>query len=214
MKNFTSTLFLYLLVSIVLLGFGCGFGTDNTAVEADSVFVDTLQTVDAATVPTKIILIPEALEIGIPKELQVKSRKNGATEDSLFFEVEMGINPMDLEFDMLKFIDDNLSLEQMEEQSLFVGDEGKTYEHESGKKYRSRWYAMPYVMERKFRLTTYKDDDDFSTLEDDAKANGYSDLVENQMLSAHTNRYYVRLKTNDSGKPRIFILVLDLIVGC
>ncbi len=214
MKNFTSPLFICLLACIVFLGFGCGVGTDNSAVEADSVLVDTLQTVDATTEPTKIILIAGALEIGIPKELQVKSRKNGATEDSLFFEVEMGINPMDLEFDMLTFKDENLSLEQMEEQSLYLSDEGKTYEHESGKKYRSQWYALPYVMERKFRLTTYKDDNDFSTLEDDAKANGYSDLVENLLLSAYTNRYYVRLKTEDSGKPRIFIMVLDLIIGC
>jgi hypothetical protein len=73
---------------------------------------------------------------------------------------------------------------------------------------------MPYVLERKFRLTTYKDDDDFSTLEDDSKANGYGDLIESQMLSAYINRYYVRFKTTDSGKPRIFILVLDLIIGC
>ena len=214
MKNFTSPLFICLLASIVFLGFGCGSGTDNSAVEADSVFVDTLQTVDSAQEPIRIVLIPGALEIGIPKELQVKSRKNGATEDSLFFEVEMGVNPMDLEFDMLKFTDDSMTLEQMERQALYISDEGKTYEHESGKKYFSQWYALPYVMERKFRLTTFKDDNDYSTLEEDAKANGSISLKENKTFSAFNNRYYIRFGTREAGKPRTFILVLDLIVGC
>jgi hypothetical protein len=214
MKNFTSPLFICLLASIVFLGFGCGSGTDNSAVEADSVFVDTLQTVDSAQEPIRIVLIPGALEIGIPKELKVKSHKKGATEDSLFFEVEMGVNPMDLEFDMLKFTDDSMSLEQMERQALYISDEGKTYEHESGKKYLSQWYALPYVMERKFRLTTFKDDNDYSTLEEDAKANGSISLKENQTFSAFKNRYYIRFVTREAGKPRTFILVLDLIVGC
>lgn len=191
---------------------GCTNQTTSSEVLSDSLQAESQ--LEPVTNTRILALIPGALEIGIPEGLNEKERKKGATEDSLFFEVEMGVNPMDLEFGIIINSAENLSLEQMEEQSLFISDEGKTYEHESGKKYRSQWYALPYVMERKFRLTTYKDDNDYSTLENDAKANGNAGLQENQTLSAFTNRYYIRFITQEAGKPRAFVMVLNLTVGC
>jgi hypothetical protein len=211
MKKTISTLFLLLMAGLLFLGASCGSSTENKAAEADSAFVEN---VDEATKPTNLVLIPGALELGIPSELKEKSRKKGNTEDSIFFELEMGVNPMDLEFGMLKNNDDNLSVEQMEEQRLFVNDEGKTFEHTPEKMYRSQWYALTYAMEKKFRLTSFKDENDYSTLVEDAKANGNTGVKENQTLSAYTNRYYLKLRTILAGKPKVFMLVLDMMVGC
>jgi hypothetical protein len=211
MKKTISTLFLFLVAGLLFLGASCGSSTENKAAEADSAFVEN---VDEAPKPTNLVLIPGALELGIPSELKEKSRKKGNTEDSIFFELEMGVNPMDLEFGMLKNNDDNLSIEQMEEQHLFVNDEGKTFEHTPEKMYRSQWYALTYAMEKKFRLTSFKDENDYSTLVEDAKANGNTGLKENQTLSAYTNRYYLKLSTIMARKPKVFILVLDMMVGC
>jgi hypothetical protein len=216
MKNAYSTLALafILIAGLAILSAGCGSNTTASNQESDSLQNEAQneEPNEQSAAQKLLVLIPGALEIGIPEGVSETSRKKSPTEDSLFFEVEMGINPMDLEFGMIKNSDENLSLEQMEEQSLFISDEGKTYEHESGKKYRSQWYALPYVMERKFRLTTYKDDNDYSTLEDDAKGN--AELKENQTLSAYTNRYYIRFITKEAGKPRVFVMVLSLTVGC
>ena len=218
MKNASSTLALafILVTGLAIFSAGCGSNPTTSTEESDSLQTEAQneEPNEQSTGSKLLVLIPGALEIGIPEGVNEKERKKGTSEDSLFFEVEMGVNPMDLEFGMVKNSDENLSLEQMEEQSLFISDEGKTKEHESGKKYRSQWYALPYVMERKFRLTTYKDDNDYSTLEDDAKANGNAELKENQTLSAFTNRYYIRFITKEAGKPRIFVMVLNLTVGC
>ena len=211
MKKTISTLFLFLLAGLLFLCASCGSTTENKAVEADSVMVENM---DESPKPTNLVLMPAALELGIPSELKEKSRKKGNTEDSIFFELEMGVNPMDLEFGMLKNSDENLSLEQMEEQHLYVNDEGKTFEHTPGKKYRSNWYTLTYALEKKFRLTSFKDESDYSTLVEDAKANGNTGLKENQTLSAYTNRYYLKLSTIMAGKPKVFMLVLDMMVGC
>jgi hypothetical protein len=211
MKKTTSTLFSFLLAGLLFLCASCGSTTENKAVEADSA---TVENVGEAPKPTNLVLIPGTLELEIPSELKEKSRKNGNTEDSIFFELELGVNPMDLEFGMLQNNDENLSLEQMEEQHLYVNGEGKTFEHAPGKKYRSHWYTLTYAMERKFRLTSFKDENDYSTLVDDAKANGNTGLKENQTLSAYTNRYYLKLSTNEAGKSKAFVLVLDMMVGC
>lgn len=212
MKTWISVKTMFPLLWGAVVVSGCTNQTTSSEVLSDSLQAESQ--LEPVTNTRILALIPGALEIGIPEGLNEKERKKGATEDSLFFEVEMGVNPMDLEFGIIINSAENLSLEQMEEQSLFISDEGKTYEHESGKKYRSQWYALPYVMERKFRLTTYKDDNDYSTLENDAKANGNAGLQENQTLSAFTNRYYIRFITQEAGKPRAFVMVLNLTVGC
>ncbi len=211
MKKTTSTLFLFLLAGLLLLGASCGSTTENKAVEADSAMVENI---DEAPKPTNLVLMPAGLELGIPSELKEKSRKKGNAEDSIFFELEIGVNPLDLEFDMLKNSDENLSLEQMEEQHLYVNDEIKTFEHTAGKKYRSNWYTLTYALEKKFRLTSFKDENDYSTLVEDAKENGKTGLKENQTLSAYTNRYYLKLSTIMAGKPKVFMLVFDMMVGC
>lgn len=211
MKKTNSTLFLFLLAGLLFFGTSCGSSTENKAVEADSAMVENM---DESTNPTNLVLIQGALELGIPSELKEKSRKKGNAEDSIFFELEMGVNPMDLEFGMLKNSDENLSLEQMEEQHLFVNDEGKTFEHTPGKKYLSNWYTLTYALEKKFRLSSYKDENDYSTLVEDAKANGNTGLKENQTLSAYTNRYYLKLSTIEAGKSKVFVLALEMMVGC
>jgi hypothetical protein len=211
MKKTISELLLFLLAGLLFFGASCGSTTENKAVEADSAIVENM---DEAPKPTNLVLIPGALELAIPSELKEKSRKKGNTEDSIFFELEMGVNPLDLEFGMLQNKDDNLSIEQMEEQHLYVNDEGKTFEHTPGKKYCSNWYTLTYALEKKFRLTSFKDENDYSTLVEDVKANGNTGLKENQTLSAYTNRYYLKLSTIMAGKPKVFMLVLDMMVGC
>ncbi len=192
-----------------MINTSCNSNSKNKAVEADSVYVETQ---NESSEPGKLTLIPESLELILPEGLKEISRKKGNAEDSLFFEVEMGINPMDLEFGILKNKDENLIIEQMEEQRLFVDDEGKTFEHESGKIYRSEWYTLTYAMEKKFRLTSFKHESDYSTLVDNEKGN--IKLKENQILSFYKTRYYLRFSTSENGKSRAFVLVLNLTVGC
>jgi len=205
----TSTLFSVLWAGLILLAASCGDTAQNKAVEADSLNVDVANDTSAKT---NLVLINGALEIGIPESLKEISRNKGASEDSIFYELEMGVNPMDLEFGMLQNTDENLSLEQMEEQRLFVDDGGKTFEHESGKIFRSEWYTLTYAMEKKFRLTSFKQESDYSALVDYKKEN--IELKENQTLSSYITRYYLRFSTNESGRPRVFIMVLNLTVGC
>jgi hypothetical protein len=209
MKNTSSTLFCFLLFGLIILGAGCGENAGKKAVEADSIAVENNEEVEESE---NLVLIPGALKIGIPEGVNEKERNKGASEDSIFYELEMGVNPMDLEFGMLQNTDENLSLEQMEEQRLFVDDGGKTFEHESGKIYRSEWYTLTYAMENKFRLTSFKQESDYSALVDYKKEN--IKLKENQTLSSYITRYYLRFSTSESGKPRVFVLVLNLTVGC
>lgn len=201
----------YFIIFTIFIVSACGSNTEKSGVEADSVQAETT----SDTIQTNLlVLVPNALEIGLPEGLKETSRTKGNGEDSIFFEPELGINPMDLEFLILKNTDENLRIEQMEEQALFVNDEGKTFEHESNSKYRSQWYLLTYAMEQKFRLTSYKDEGDFSTLVEDVEKKGNTNLKENQTLSAYTNRYFIKLSTTDKGKSKAFVLVLDLIVGC
>jgi hypothetical protein len=204
------------MAGLTLLSAGCGSNTAASKEESDSLQAEAHgEELNEQSAASKLlVLIPGALEIGIPEGVNEKERKKGNSEDSIFYELAMGVNPMDLEFGMLKNSDENLSLEQMEEQRLFVDDGDKTFEHASGKTYRSQWYTLTYAMEKKFRLTSFKDESDYSTLVDDAKANGNAGLKENQTLSAYTTRYYLRFSTQDAGKPRVFVLVLNLMVGC
>lgn len=197
------------MAGFILFSIGCGGNAKNKAVEADSVSVENQ---NDASEPRNLALIPEALVLKLPEGLKETSRKKGASEDSIFYELEMGINPMDLEFGILQNKDENLTLEQMEEQHLFVDDEGKTFEHESGIIYRSEWYTLTYAMEKKFRLTSFKHESDYSALVDDEKEN--IQLKENQTLSSYITRFYLRLSTSENGKPREFVLVLNLTVGC
>jgi hypothetical protein len=218
MKNSSSTLALAFILAagLAILSAGCGSNTTAPIEESDSLQTEAQneELNEQSAAPKLLVLVPGALEIGIPEGVNEIERKKGEAEDSLFFEVAMGINVMDLDFDVFKCTDENMALEQMEEQALFVSDEGKTFEHESGKKYRSQWYSLPYFTDNKFSLTSYKREDDYSTLEDDAKANSNNGLTENQILSAHTNRYYLRFITKEDGKPRVFVMVLNLTVGC
>lgn len=190
----------------------CSPNIPNSPAEADS-----LATAAQANTPSQtqtVVLVAGNLEIGLPEGLKKGEVKSGTAVDSLFFEVEMGVNPMDLEFSVLKHTDENLSLEQLEEQKLYVGDEGKTFEHASGKTYRSKWYTLPYALEHKFRLTSYKDDDDYSNLVEAMEASGQAGLSGNQTLSAYTNRYYLRFKTSVGGNAKEFVWVLEIPVGC
>lgn len=209
MKSNTTILFPVLLAGLILLSTSCGDSAQNKSVEADSLNVGASN--DTST-KTNLVLINGALEIGMPESLKEISRKKGASEDTIFYELEMGVNPMDLEFGMLQNTDENLSLEQMEEQHLFIDDDGKTFEHESGKIYRSEWYTLTYALEKKFRLTTFKHESDYSALVDKEKEN--IKLKENQTLSSYITRYYLRFSTSENGKPRVFVLVLNLTVGC
>jgi hypothetical protein len=210
MKNAPSTLASFIIAGMTFLGTGCGSQPESPTTANDS--LQTEANAEQVSTSKILVLIPGALEIGIPEGVSEKERKKGDSEDSLFFEVEMGINPMDLEFGIIKNSDENLSLEQMEEQRLFIDDDGKTFEHESGKIYRSEWYTLTYALEKKFRLTSFKHESDYSALVDNEKEN--IKLKENQTLSSYITRYYLHFSTSERGKPRVFVLVLNLTVGC
>lgn len=211
MKHIAIANFLFALLGVAVICVSCGGNAEKQAIEADSI---STETIPDSTKATKLMLIPGSLELGIPAGVIEKSRAKSSSADTIVFEVEMGQNPMNLAFDILRNSDETMSIEQMEEQRLFVNDEGKTFEHSSGSIYRSQWYALPYALERKFRLSSYKDENDYSTLVEDAEKNGTAALTENQTLSAYTSRYFIQLSTTQAGKPRRFVLVLELIVGC
>jgi len=216
MKNASSTLALAFILAagLAILSAGCGSNTTAPIEESDSLQTEAQneELNEQSAAPKLLVLVPGALEIGIPEGVNEIERKKSEAEDSLFFEVAMGINVMDLDFDVFKCTDENMALEQMEEQALFVSDEGKTFEHESGKIYRSEWYTLTYALEKKFRLTSFKHESDYSALVDKEKEN--IKLKENQTLSSYITRYYLRFSTSERGKPRVFVMVLNLTVGC
>lgn len=212
MKILISNIKLFPLIWGAFVISGCSNQSPSNTTENDSLQFE--EKAEAVAGNRILALIPGALEIGIPEGLNEKERKKSKLEDSLFFEVEMGVNPLDLRFDVFKCTDDSMSLDQMERQALYISDDGKTFEVDSAKKYYSQWYGLPFFTDNNFRLTTYKREEDYPTIEDDATASGSIKLKEGQTLSAHINRYYIRFSTREAGKPRTFILVLELVVGC
>jgi hypothetical protein len=189
MKIASSVLVYLLFAGLIISSLGCGNQSENSGVENDSLLTEAHN--EATNEENKngeaksklLVLIPGALEIGIPQGVNEIERKKSKLEDSLFFEVEMGINPMDLRFNVFKCTDDSMSLDQMERQALYISDDGKTFEVDSAKKYYSQWYGLPFFTDNNFRLTTYKREDDYPTIEDDATANGSIKLKEGQTLS-------------------------------
>jgi hypothetical protein len=181
--------------------------TDAEAIEAEK------------QLPEKIILklIPGELEIGLDEHLLIDSETKSQSEDSIFLSLEMGYNPMDLKFEILKNTDENLSIEQMEEKAMFSNNEGKTYEDPSGQKYRSKWYLLTYALENRFSFTSFKDEEDLLALTENLKSKELIDTNEAgetsaKQVEAYTTHYYIRL--SPAKKAKKFILVIAIPVGC
>ena len=206
----------YIVASLFAIT-SCNSTNKNT--EAEAIMDETAMPTDSGAVQNTLTLIPQVLEIGLPAGLSEKERKKGNQEDSIFYDLEMGLQPMDLEFKLLICKDDSLTIDQQEEQKLFLSYDGKTWEHPADKSYRSAWYYLPYFIERKFSLTGYKDENDYQTLTDDKDLELKTDSFEGfatSLLNAEVfaTRYFIRLKTGSSGGNKNFILIINTQVGC
>lgn len=213
MKHFATSRFHFLLLGLAIVFSSCGGNSETQAVEADSAVATAIPDSNQNR-NTTLILIPNQLELEIPEALQERARKQRPEGDSVFYELAMGAEAMDLEFKFIKPSNDALSLEQMEEKRLFVGNDGKTYEYEGGQIFQSQWYTLPFSLEQKFKLTSYKDESDYAKMAELEEVAGNTKLNENETLSAYTSRYFLKLEQPVNGKLKQFILVLELVVGC
>ncbi len=213
MKYFATFGFRFVLLSLVIVFTSCGGNSETQAVQVDSVAATAIPDSNQNR-NTTLILIPNELELEIPEALQERARKKTLEGDSIFYELAMGAVAMDLEFKFIKPGNDALSLEQMEEKRLFVGNDGKTYEYEGGPIFQSQWYSLPFGLEQKFELTSYKDESDYGKMAELEALAENTKLNENQTLSAYTSRYFLKLEQPVDGKLKQFILVLELTVGC
>lgn len=213
------TKFIVILAQLFLL---CACSGSNQQALETAETAESMNSEDQVPEVETLQLIAEVLEIGIPEGLSKERINKSAEVDSFFYTLEMGINPLDLEFTLLKNSDENLQIEQQEKKVLFISDEGKTYEHPSGAKYTSKWYMLTYALEKKFRFTTYKDEEDYPVLPEELEKSrtGDSSMQEGQedgmfpRPEFYTTQYIIKLSTSQMKKENEFVLVINVPVGC
>ncbi len=213
---------------VLVLNFISCAGSSEIEQEATQ---DTLanQTVVSTPDPVGSKLVLGELELNLSPGIKLNESEN-ASGDTLILDVDMGVNPLDLEFAIAQNTYDDLKIEQMDEMHLFISIDGKQCEPDPFLVYQSSWYILPYVLSQKFQLTTFKEENDYpfpdldySKLKNSAKATcgeemasvleGTQELgqVPHEVL---TTNYYIRIEAKKADSKRIFFLIINVPTGC
>lgn len=195
--------------------------------EKDSTLVEETTTIQEA-IGQKLVL--GELELNMSPGIQLIESENNNQDSLISLEVEMGTNPLDIEFSIAQNGYDDLKIEQQEEMHFFISIDGKQCEPDPILVYQSSWYLLPYVLSQKFRLTTFKEENDlpfqdldFAKLKAAAKATCGEDMasvleptvelsqVPHEIL---TTKYLIRIEAKKGENTRRFLLEINVPTGC